>query len=227
MRPCVLPGTAAAFCTGCTQYNRLALCQTPSCSGPRKLSARCRRDTLLLLCVRSVRSGGGGEAALAARALALLAVTLGAGDASERWNPVRKRSTAAIMKLQMSGVLVVAAHTSAVYLARFRQVVSRAVPAAALGAGNGPQKLVAMGFPKARIWEAGKAAPTNASLLLSCLDPADGLTSSSCACTQSATPGHLARRGCYQERWQMQTSRLQSRAPRQSSAAFSGGARVL
>ena len=47
-------------------------------------SAWCRRDTLLLLCVRSVRSGGGGEAALAARALALLAVTLGAGDASER-----------------------------------------------------------------------------------------------------------------------------------------------
>ena len=47
-------------------------------------AAWCRRDTLLLLCVRSVRSGGGGEAALAARALALLAVTLGAGDASER-----------------------------------------------------------------------------------------------------------------------------------------------
>ena len=72
-------------------------------------SAWCRRDSLLLLCVRSVRSGGGGEAAaLAARALALLAVTLGAGDASERWNPVRKRSTAATVEQQLSGVLDVA-----------------------------------------------------------------------------------------------------------------------
>jgi hypothetical protein len=43
-----------------------------------------RRDTLLLLFVRSVRSGGAVEAALAARALALLAITLGAGDDSER-----------------------------------------------------------------------------------------------------------------------------------------------
>lgn len=43
-----------------------------------------RRDTLLLLFLRSMRSGGVLEAALAARSLALLAITLGAGDASER-----------------------------------------------------------------------------------------------------------------------------------------------
>ncbi len=45
----------------------------------------CRQGTLSSLAFRSVRYGGAVEAALAARALGLLSLTLGAGDDSERW----------------------------------------------------------------------------------------------------------------------------------------------
>lgn len=45
-----------------------------------------RQGTLSSLAIRSVRYGGAVEAALAARALGLLSLTLGAGDDSERWH---------------------------------------------------------------------------------------------------------------------------------------------
>jgi len=70
----LLPPARAAHGAAAELLPRMAV--TP-CGGRR-------RDTLLLLFVRSVRSGGAVEAALAARALALLAITLGAGDDSER-----------------------------------------------------------------------------------------------------------------------------------------------
>ena len=49
-----------------------------------KIVLACRQGTLSSLAIRSVRYGGPGEAALAARVLGLLSLTLGAGNDSER-----------------------------------------------------------------------------------------------------------------------------------------------
>ena len=69
----------------CNMRWRLATERSTLSTAPHHvLNGGGRRDTLLLLFLRSVRSGGVLEAALAARSLALLAITLGAGDASER-----------------------------------------------------------------------------------------------------------------------------------------------
>lgn len=73
--------TVAALCAGARPATERP---TLSTAPHHVLNGGGRRDTLLLLFLRSVRSGGVLEAALAARSLALLAITLGAGDASER-----------------------------------------------------------------------------------------------------------------------------------------------
>ncbi|CAL8465178.1 g4713 [Coccomyxa elongata] len=69
-----------------------------------------RQGTLSSLAIRSVRYGGAVEAALAARALGLLSLTLGAGDDSERLleeaQPILERASTAGKGVQLKAIAV-------------------------------------------------------------------------------------------------------------------------
>ncbi|KAK9836965.1 hypothetical protein WJX81_003040 [Elliptochloris bilobata] len=110
-----------------------------------------RRDTLLLLFVRSVRSGGAAEAAMAARALALLAINLGAGDASER---VFCEARPALEKVAAAGSRAASARIAAV----------EALAVLAFIAGEEPDDVEGVLTLLAALWGVGAPAVVAAAL---------------------------------------------------------------
>ena len=226
---CVLSAAAAAaFSAACKRHRTGQLSQSDKLPEAVHTQNWCRRDTLLLLCVRSVRCGGGGEAALAARALALLAITLGAGDASERQDPVCKPSDAACKDLQAGGRAACGCtRERQCRCSRVWQAVRRAMPARGrlrclgrvAGCGLKEDPAGALDLAPGKAQAPGSALGCYVSTLLALVN-----TPASPASTWRLTPGCTARIAWCRTMWNMQGAGPHLRTPQQLRRCWAGRA---